>query len=427
MTKDRFANSINANRAERKILPVLLMLCLLNVPLIDSALYANGLPAVSHQVDLPYEYYSPQQLDNLLAPIALYPDPLLAQVLPAATFPDQIDDAARYVRQRGTEGIDYQNWDISVKAVAHYPAVLYMMADKLDWTAATGQAYVYQSTDVMRAVQRLRGMAHAQGNLISSPQQEVIIHGGYIAIVPAHPRYVYVPVYDPGVIYFRRAHAGTVIGGFITFGAGFAIGAWLNRDFDWHGHRVYYHGWHGGGWIGRSRPAVQVTNVYVNNSYTNINVNRTVINRKVNYTNINNYNSVHRDVTFDNRGSKPPGKVNTPNKNSNRNANTHESQPARPRGYENTARPVSGKPNQPGTRTSAQSPTRSVPPAASQQDSRSVPQSVGKRGTTPDRHASSQQGQASRTEAKRGRASAPGQSKDSKSESKRKDRAPSQR
>ncbi len=424
MINDRFAHSTKATRAERKIVPVLLMLCLLNVPLLDGALYANGSSGRLHQADVPYAYYSPQQLDNLLAPIALYPDPLLAQVLPAATFPDQIDDAARYVRASGTDGIDYQNWDVSVKAVAHYPAVLYMMADRLDWTAALGQAYVYQSTDVMGAVQRLRAMAHAQGNLISSPQQEVIIRGGYIAIVPAHPRYVYVPVYDPSIIYFRRAHAGPVIGGFISFGAGFVIGAWLNRDCDWHGHRVYYHGWHGAGWIGRSRPVVHVTNVYVNNSYTNINVNRTVINRKVNYTNINNYNSVHRDVTFDHRAAaKAPGDA--PNKNAYRNANTHASQPARPRASDNVARPASGKPGQQGMRTGAQPPSRSIPPAAAQQESRSVPPSVGKRGASTDRRASGPQGQAGRTEARRGRASAPGQSKDSKAESKRKERSPS--
>jgi len=115
-----------------------------------------------------YENYSPDQLDNLLAPIALYPDPLLAQVLPAATFVDQIDEASRYVRSYGQNGIDDQDWDVSVKAVAHYPAVLDMMADKIDWTTALGQAYVNQSTDVMISVQRLRRLASDQGNLITN-------------------------------------------------------------------------------------------------------------------------------------------------------------------------------------------------------------------------------------------------------------------
>ncbi|MGA2436405.1 MAG: DUF3300 domain-containing protein, partial [Bryobacteraceae bacterium] len=102
-------------------------------------------------------FFSPDQLDNLAAPVALYPDPLLAQVLLAATFPDQIDEAARFVRANPDPyAIDSQYWDVSVKAVAHYPTVLYMMADKLDWTTALGQAYANQSADVMASVQRLR-------------------------------------------------------------------------------------------------------------------------------------------------------------------------------------------------------------------------------------------------------------------------------
>ncbi len=96
----------------------------------------------------PYESFSPEQLDNLLSPIALYPDPLLAQLLVAATFPDQVEEAARWVRGSGQEGVDDQNWDVSVKAVAHYPTVIEMMADKIDWTTSLGQAYVNQSTDV---------------------------------------------------------------------------------------------------------------------------------------------------------------------------------------------------------------------------------------------------------------------------------------
>src|ERR1700690_1018596 len=102
-------------------------------------------------------YFSPEQLDNLLAPVALYPDPLLAQVLVAATFPDQIDEAARFVRaDSDPNDIDGQSWDVSVKAVAHYATVLFTMADDLDWTTSLGQAYVNQSDDVMASIQRLR-------------------------------------------------------------------------------------------------------------------------------------------------------------------------------------------------------------------------------------------------------------------------------
>jgi hypothetical protein len=251
-----------------------------------------------------YEPYAPEQLDNLLAPIALYPDPLLAQVLVAATFPDQIQDAARWVRVNDPYNIDYQPWDVSVKAVAHYPTVLAMLNDRLDWTTALGQAYVYQSTDIMMSVQRLRNMAYSQGNLIATPQQQVIVDRGYIQIVPAQPRVIFVPVYDPGVIYVRRVYRpGFGFGGFFNFGRGFVIGAWLNYDMDWGSHRVVYEGWEvrRGGWRDRSRPYIRITNVYVNNRYEHVNVNRTVLHRHVDYENVNRYNSVHRDVTYENR------------------------------------------------------------------------------------------------------------------------------
>ncbi len=242
--------------------------------------------------------FSPEQLDNLVAPIALYPDPLLAQVLLAATFPDQIDEAARFVRANQDPGyIDQEPWDVSVKAVAHYPTVVAMMADKLDWTTALGQAYVNQSSDVMTAVQRLRMEARSAGNLVTTPQQQVVVDGGYVQIWPAQPQYIYVPVYDPALVYVSRP--GFFVG--ISFGRAFFIGAWLNHDFDWRSHRVYYHGWDdGGGWIGRSRAYVHVNNVYVNANYRNVYVNRTVVNRNVNYESLNRYHSVHREVNYNN-------------------------------------------------------------------------------------------------------------------------------
>lgn len=257
-----------------------------------------------------YENFSPEQLDNLLSPIALYPDPLLAQFLVAATFPDQVEEAARYVRAYGQNGVDDQNWDVSVRAVAHYPTVVQMMADKIDWTTSVGQAYVNQSTNVASSVQRLRHMARSAGNLQSTEQQEVLEHDNYIAITPYQPQYIYVPVYDPAIIYYRRPYWGPAI----TFGIGFPIGAWLNLDFRW-GYGggwggVYYTGWRQGGWgrdcwncgwINRSRSRVTiVNNVYINNRYNDIHVNRNVINRHVNANNLNRYNSVHRDVNYNN-------------------------------------------------------------------------------------------------------------------------------
>jgi hypothetical protein len=309
-----------------RVLAVLFTLCFVSIPALRATL-APGSPVRQDQQQdqpppqsqdqvpyqdqsAPYENFSPDQLDNLLSPIALYPDPLLAQVFVASTFPDQVEEAARYVRSYGQNGIDGQDWDVSVKAVAHYPTVIEMMSDKIDWTTSLGQAYVNQSADVGSSVQRLRHLARHAGNLDSSPQEEVLEHDDYIAIAPYQPNYIYVPVYDPAIIYYRRPYWGPAM----TFGVGFPIGAWLNLDFRW-GYGggwggVYYTGWRregwGGGcwncgWIGRSRERVDIrSNVYVNNRYTNINVNRTVINRSVNVNNINRYNSVHRDVRYDN-------------------------------------------------------------------------------------------------------------------------------
>ncbi len=302
-----------------RFLTVLLSCCFAIIPILGAApasarsFWQDQPPQSQDQYDQqagPYENFSPDQLDNLLSPIALYPDPLLAQVFVAATFPDQVEEAARYVRSYGQNGVDDQNWDVSVKAVSHYPTVIEMMSDKIDWTTSLGQAYVNQSTDVASSVQRLRHLARHAGNLDSSAQQEVLEHDNYIAITPYQPQYIYVPVYDPAIIYYRRPYYGPAI----TFGVGFPIGAWLNLDFRW-GYGggwggVYYTGWRregwGGGcwncgWIGRCREHVDIrNNVYINNRYTNITVNRTVINRTVNVNNINRYNYVHRDAHYDN-------------------------------------------------------------------------------------------------------------------------------
>jgi Protein of unknown function (DUF3300) len=252
-------------------------------------------PAARAQDNPSDEPFSPDQLDNLTAPIALYPDPLLAQVLVAATFPDQIDEASRFVRDDpNPNDIDDQPWDISVKAVAHYPTVLEMMADKLDWTTSLGQAYVSQSTDVMEAVQRLRAEARSAGNLVTTPEMEVVDSGGAIEVWPAQPEYIYVPVYNPALVFFSPAP--------LFFRTRFLIGAWLNVDFDWREHHVFYHGWEAGrgGWIDRSRLHVHANDVYVNPRYRNVVIDRTVIDRRVNYGALNRYDDVHRRTTFDN-------------------------------------------------------------------------------------------------------------------------------
>jgi Protein of unknown function (DUF3300) len=218
-----------------------------------------------------YQPLTGDQLDNLVAPVALYADPLLAQVLLASTFPDQIQAAAQYVQANGTDGIDDQYWDVSVKAVAHYPSILNMMDQKIDWTTALGQAYAGQSTDVMQAVQHMRDLAQQQGNLQNTPQQQIVTNDGYISIWPAQPNVIYVPVYDPAVVFYRPMFlTAGYYSPFFSFGIGYPIGAWLIYDWDWPMGRIFYTGWRGGGWIARSRPYVRLGGVYQNPGYAHV-------------------------------------------------------------------------------------------------------------------------------------------------------------
>jgi hypothetical protein len=250
------------------------------------------------------ERYSENQLDNLVGPVALYPDALLAQVLIAATFPDQIEEAARHVRAYGTDDIDDQPWDVIVKAVAHYLPALNMMAEKIDWTATLGRAYAGQSSEVMRSVQRLRALADAQGNLVSNEQQQVVQEEGNYTIVPTQPQIIYVPTYDPFFVYSRPLFSVGYRSPFWSFGIGFPIGSWLIYDVNWGLGSVYYNGWnraffgYAGGWRARSFPFVRITNVYVSPRHRNVYVNRNVWRRPVNYGNVNRYRSVHRETYF---------------------------------------------------------------------------------------------------------------------------------
>jgi hypothetical protein len=244
---------------------------------------------------------SDDELDELLSPIALYPDPLLAQVVPASTFIEQLQEANRVLGGKSDDSlIANQNWDVSVKSVAHYPQVLQMMVQKVDWTTTLGQAYVNQSTDVGKAIQRLRAEARSAGYLTTTSQQQVITEGQVIRIEPAQPQVIYVPQYNPEVVYVDRGPStgAVVAASAISFGVGLAIGAWLNNDWDYYGRGIYYHGWVGGGWIGRSNTFVSVNrNIYVNNSYRNINVNRNVVRRNTTSyrTNLNRNATVRRE------------------------------------------------------------------------------------------------------------------------------------
>ncbi len=250
--------------------------------------------------------YTAEELDNLLAPVALYPDPILAQVLIAASYPDQVELAAEYVERHGRNRLDDQPWDLSVRAVAHYAPVLNLLADRLDWTTALGQAYADQPEDVMQAVQSLRTMARAHGNLVTTKEQQVVVEDRYIRILPAQPQIIYVPAYDPLMVYHRPiVHLGMYRSGW-SFGVGFPIGVWLAHDLDWRHRHVYYHGWdvHGypGVWYHRSRPFITINHIYVSPRPRVVVVNRTVVHRRVDYRRFDRYNYVHRNVTWDRHG-----------------------------------------------------------------------------------------------------------------------------
>jgi uncharacterized membrane protein YgcG len=277
---------------------------------VSGAVAQDANPAASQQVR-----YSTEQLDNLVASIALYPDPILAQVLVAATFPDQIELAVKYVRAHGTNGVDDQPWDVSVRSVAHYAPVLNMLAERPDWTAALGQAYAVQSSDVMESVQHLRQMAAAEGNLVTTPEQKVVTDRDNIRIEPANPRVIYVPTYDPAVIYYQPVFASIAYRrAYWTFGIGFPIGSWLMYDCDWYGRSIYYDDWsYGYGWRFYSRPFISLNYVYLQPRYRTVYVNRSVVYHTVNYNNLNRFNTVHRNTNWndhrgDNRGYADRGR-----------------------------------------------------------------------------------------------------------------------
>ncbi len=175
----------------------------------------------------------------MLGPIALYPDPLIAQMLPASTVPTQIVLADRYVIGGGDPNqIEQQPWDASIKAMARYTNVLKWTDDNLAWTTELGQAFLNQQPDVMKSIQRLRASASKLGNLQSSPQQQVVADAGNIEIVPADPQVMYVPVYQPAQVYYDAAIGSP----FITFGIGWPICAWLNYDCDWGNGNLIFRG-----------------------------------------------------------------------------------------------------------------------------------------------------------------------------------------
>ncbi len=212
-----------------------------------------------------YQPLSPDQLDQLVAPVALYPDALLAQVLAASTYPTQVMDADRWMQSyqgyppdQVAQMANGMPWDPSVKSLTAFPSVLNDLASNLNWTSQLGNAYYNQPQDVMEAVQAMRQQAYDSGYLRSTPQMYVNYSPAYISIMPANPSVVYVPYYNPWNVYGPVIHpwysyyapppAGVYFGGLaIGFGVGIAIVSfthwgwgWGHWRPDWRRHEIYY-------------------------------------------------------------------------------------------------------------------------------------------------------------------------------------------
>lgn len=237
------------------------------VSLLAFTLLAGLLPSMvmAQDQEPPPPSYGPEQLDHMVSRIALYPDSLLAQILAAATYPDEIQDAAKWADQhhylRGDQlanaiNEDHLPFDPSVQALLPFPSVLDTMASDMNWTSDLGNAFLAQRQDVMDAVQRMRQKARDFGYLRSN--QQIVVSGGpYIEIAPVNPDFVVVPYYDPAVVYFAP-RPGFFVGGAIRFGYGITLGVafrpwgWGYNRFDWRGHAVFInnHPW-GRVWVNR--------------------------------------------------------------------------------------------------------------------------------------------------------------------------------
>jgi len=276
--------------------------------------------------------YSSAQIDELVSPIALYPDALVAQILAASTYPDQVVQANTWLQANAqlndaqrTEQVNNQSWDPSVKALTQFPSVLSNMASNLSWTSALGDAFYNQEKDVMASVQRLRKQAKAAGNLKSTSQQTVTTETQsgqqVIVIQPVNPQVVYVPVYNPTVVYGAPYYppgystSALVATSVISFGVGIAVGAAISGGWGWNSWGC---GWHGGTVVYNRNVYVSRSNVYRNGGYYgngsrpyggNYNRNGNNYNRNVSGNTVN--------VNGGNRNNVNTGNINTGNRNNN--------------------------------------------------------------------------------------------------------------
>jgi hypothetical protein len=211
------------------------------LPRFSLLLLLSFLPGLAADVVAEREPLTPHQLEELVSPIALYPDPLIALILPASTFPSDVVLAARFLEDGGApERASTEPWDDSVQALARYREVIDYLDDNLAWTRRLGHLFLDQPNAVMDAIQRVRARARTAGLLGDTPEQQVIVETEEIRIVPAQPTVIYVPRYDPEILYYSST---PVYYGysrpFITFGIGWGIGTWLNFDCDWRSRSVH--------------------------------------------------------------------------------------------------------------------------------------------------------------------------------------------
>ena len=260
--------------------------------IVSALLLASPLPVIAQDVPPPAQTTTPQpqtvapiaepaapadqpllkpaELEALVAPIALYPDDLLSLVLMASTYPLEVVEAQRWfdankklTDQQRKAALEKFDWDQSVKSLVATPAVLTMMSTHLDWTRKLGDAVLAQEPDVMDAIQRLRAKARARDKLVTTKQQKVTVQNTgtrqYIAIEPVDPAVIYVPYYEPAVVYgdwpyvdyppyffpYWGYYPDDVLAGGIWFGAGFALGYWGGGYYwggrcNWANNNLYY-------------------------------------------------------------------------------------------------------------------------------------------------------------------------------------------
>jgi len=334
--------------------------------------------------------FSRAQLEEMIAPIALYPDEVLSTVCIAATYPLEIVEADRWRKKNPSlqgdaldKALQKEDWDASVKSLTSFPDVLDRMSNNLEWTKDLGDAFLSQRSELMDAAQSLRTKAYDAGTLKTTPQQTVVKEEKTIYVQPTNPQTVYVPSYAPATVYgptyaapptpyypsFWASPGGAVTAGVLGFGAGIATGALIGSAFDWNDHDVYVHNYYGGGGGGGH---------YSNNANVNVN-------RNVNRTNVRTdrqkwqYNPEHRRgvgyrdpaVAKKYGGRDRLASANQPNRDSIRGFDRTGGQGGANLGNAATGRPGGGQPgNRPDRPGGGQAANRPARPGAGSKPAR---------------------------------------------------------